>query len=79
MNDIVSTLTARYADFARHRFVPGRSMMPALRTRRPADGSIKLARCGRLSGEVRRHFSGHGQRCAFPVPGSGTEAGADLG
>lgn len=32
MNDIVSTLTARNADFARHRFVPGRSMMPALKT-----------------------------------------------
>jgi carbonic anhydrase len=32
MNDTLSTLTARNADFARHRFVPGRSMMPALKT-----------------------------------------------
>ena len=32
MNDTVSTLTARNADFARHGFVPGRSLMPALKT-----------------------------------------------
>ena len=32
MNDIVSTLTARNADFARHGFVPGRPIMPALKT-----------------------------------------------
>ena len=32
MNDTVSTLCARNADFARHRFVPGRSLMPALKT-----------------------------------------------
>jgi len=32
MNDTVSTLTARNADFARHGFVPGASMMPALKT-----------------------------------------------
>ena len=32
MNDTVSTLTARNADFARRGFVPGRAMMPALKT-----------------------------------------------
>jgi len=32
MNDMVSTLTTRNADFARHGFVPGRSMMPTLKT-----------------------------------------------
>jgi carbonic anhydrase len=32
MNEVVSTLTARNADFARHGFVPGQSMMPALKT-----------------------------------------------
>src|SRR5215471_15862098 len=32
MNDTVSRLTARNADFARHGFVPGKSLMPALRT-----------------------------------------------
>ena len=32
MNEVVSTLTARNADFARHGFVPGRPMMPALQT-----------------------------------------------
>ena len=32
MNEVVSTLTARNARFARHSFVPGRPMMPALRT-----------------------------------------------
>src|SRR5262249_62403872 len=32
MNDTVSTLTTRNADFARHGFVPGRSMMPTLKT-----------------------------------------------
>ena len=32
MNDIVSMLTARNADFTRHGFVSGRSMMPALQT-----------------------------------------------
>jgi len=32
MNDIVSRLTTRNADFARQGFVPGRSMMPALKT-----------------------------------------------
>ena len=32
MNDIVTTLTSRNADFAQHRFVPGASMMPALQT-----------------------------------------------
>jgi len=32
MNEVLSTITARNADFARHGFVPGRSMMPALKT-----------------------------------------------
>ena len=32
MNDTVTTLTARNADFAQHTFVPGASMMPALET-----------------------------------------------
>jgi len=32
MNDIVTTLTSRNADFAQHRFIPGASMMPALQT-----------------------------------------------
>ena len=32
MNDTVTTLTARHADFAQHSFVPGASMMPALKT-----------------------------------------------
>ena len=32
MNDTVTTLTARNADFAQHSFVPGASMMPALNT-----------------------------------------------
>ena len=32
MNDTVTTLTARNADFAQHSFVPGASMMPALMT-----------------------------------------------
>src|SRR6266481_7458583 len=32
MNDTVTTLTARNADFAQHRFVAGASMMPALQT-----------------------------------------------
>jgi carbonic anhydrase len=32
MNDTVRTLTARNADFAQHSFVPGASMMPALKT-----------------------------------------------
>ena len=32
MNDTVTTLTARNADFAQHSFVPGASMMPALKT-----------------------------------------------
>jgi carbonic anhydrase len=32
MNDTVTRLTARNADFARHSFVPGGSMMPALKT-----------------------------------------------
>ena len=32
MNGTVTTLTARNADFAQHSFVPGASMMPALKT-----------------------------------------------
>jgi carbonic anhydrase len=32
MNDTVTTLAARNADFAQHSFVPGASMMPALKT-----------------------------------------------
>ena len=32
MNDTVTTLTARNADFAQHSFVPGASMMPGLNT-----------------------------------------------
>jgi carbonic anhydrase len=32
MNDTITTLTARNADFAQHSFAPGASMMPALKT-----------------------------------------------